>query len=176
MLSGLPGAGKSTLVKKLVEIYGWPVLAVSDLWRAKWAKLYPNKEIPFEEYWRTTSTVDNKQINVDFREEILGNNLIGDSRFTIYLRDLPVLLVFLTADIDIRAKRGVGLAKYNSHNQEEIKKILCQREVDEAATSKRLFNYDYRDSRNYHITFNTGMISQEEEIEIIKTLMLPFRN
>jgi len=95
VFSGLPGAGKSTLVEKLKNIYGWPVLAVGDLWRAKWAKLYPNKEIPFEEYWRTTSSEDNKQVNIDFREAVLGKNLIGDSRYTIYLRDLPVLLVFL---------------------------------------------------------------------------------
>jgi cytidylate kinase len=171
VFSGLPGAGKSTLVEKLKKIYGWPVLAVGDLWRAKWAKLYPDKSVSFEEYWRTTSSEDNKQVNVDFRETVLKNNLIGDSRYTIYLRDLPMLLVFLSADLDIRARRGVGLAKYNSHSEEEIKKILYQREADEVAASKRLFNYDYRDSRSYHLTLNTGMLSQDEEIAIIQSVL-----
>lgn len=175
VFSGLPGAGKSTLVEKLKNIYGWPVLAVGDLWRAKWAKLYPNKKIPFEEYWRTTSSEDNKQVNIDFREAVLGKNLIGDSRYTIYLRDLPVLLVFLNADLEIRARRGYGLVKYNNHSEEEIKKILYQREADEVAASKRLFDYDYRDSRNYHLTLNTGMLSQDEEIAIIGSV-LPARN
>ena len=98
VFSGLPGAGKSTLVAKLQEIYGWPVLSIGDLWRQKWAKLYPNKEISFEEYWRTTSSEDNRQVNVDFREQATKNHLIGDSRYTVYLKDLPVFLVFLTAD------------------------------------------------------------------------------
>ncbi|MFA6376382.1 MAG: cytidylate kinase family protein [Candidatus Paceibacterota bacterium] len=171
VFSGLPGAGKSTLVEKLRKMYGWPVLAVGDLWRDKWAKLYPDKSVSFEEFWRTTSTDDNRQINVDFRESVLKNKLIGDSRYSIYLRDLPILLVFLTADLDTRARRGLGLAKYNSHSEEEIKKILYQREADEVAAGKRLYNYDYRDSRNYHLVFNTGMLTQEEEIAIVDSVM-----
>ena len=171
VFSGLPGAGKSTLVKKLSDIYGWPVLAVGDLWRAKWQKLYPEREVSFEEYWRTTSSEDNKQVNVDFRETILKQNLIGDSRYSIYLHDLPVLLVFLNAHLDIRARRGVGLAKYNCHSEDEIKKILYDREVDELAAGKRLYAYDYRDNRNYHLTLNTGMLSQDEEIAIIQSVL-----
>jgi len=171
VLSGLPGAGKSTLTAKLKDIYGWPILAVGDLWRAKWAKLYPNKEISFEEYWRTTSSEDNKQVNVDFRETILKNRLIGDSRYTIYLRDLPVLLVFLTADLETRAKRGVGLPKYNGSSQEEIKDILYRREADEVAASEGLFKYDYRAAANYHLVLNTAMLSQDEEIAIVGSLM-----
>jgi len=170
VFSGLPGAGKSTLVAKLKEIYGWPILSVGDLWREKWAKLYPNKEISFEEYWRATSSEDNRQINIDFREKIAKDRLLGDSRYTIYLRDLPVLLVFLTADLETRAQRGVGLAKYNGNNQGEIKDILYRREADEVAASKRLFEYDYRDSANYHLVLNTAMMSQEEEIAAINSL------
>ena len=170
VFSGLPGAGKSTLVAKLKEIYGWPILSVGDLWREKWAKLYPNKEISFEEYWRTTSSEDNRQINIDFREKITKDHLLGDSRYTIYLRDLPVLLVFLTADLETRAQRGVGLAKYNGNGQEQIKDILYRRQADEVAASKRLFGYDYRDSANYHLVLNTAMMSQEEEIAAINSL------
>jgi len=173
VFSSLPGAGKSTLVKKLSEIYCWPVLSVGDLWREKWKKLHSDQEITFEEYWRTSSTSENLQVNADFREEVLKKNLIGDSRYSIYLRDIPVLLVFLTAGLDLRAKRGFGLEKYQGKSAEEIKKILCQREVDETATSKRLFNYDYRDPAYYHITLNTGLLSQEEEITIIKGLVSP---
>ncbi len=171
VFSGLPGAGKSTLVARLKEIYGWPVLSVGDLWCQRWAKLYPNKEISFEEYWRATSTEDNRQVNVDFREQAAKNHLLGDSRYTIYLKDLPILLIFLTADLDTRAQRGAGLAKYNGSSEKEIKDILYRREADEVAAGKRLFGYDYRDSANYHLIFNTALISQEEEIAIIKTLI-----
>ncbi|HOI97709.1 MAG: cytidylate kinase family protein [Minisyncoccales bacterium] len=171
VFSGLPGAGKSTLVAKLKEIYKWPMLSVGDLWRARWANLCPDKEISFEEYWRTTSSEDNRQVNVDFREQATKNHLIGDCRYTVYLKDLPVFLVFLTADLNIRAKRGVGLAKYNGNGEKEIKEILYRREADEVAASKRLFGYDYRDPANYHLVLNTAMLSQEEEIAVIKSLL-----
>ena len=60
---------------------------------------------------------------------------------------VTVFLVFLTADLNIRAKRGVGLAKYNGNGEKEIKEILYRREADEVAASKRLFGYDYRESQ-----------------------------
>jgi len=55
------------------------------------------------------------QINVeDAKKFAQNNNIIADSRYTIYLRDLPVFLVFLTADIDTRANRAFGLEKYQN--------------------------------------------------------------
>jgi len=70
----------------------------------------------------------------------------------------------------------VGLAKYNGNGEKEIKEILYRREADEVAASKRLFGYDYRDSANYHLVLNTALVSQEEEIAIIKTLVSPENN
>jgi cytidylate kinase len=173
VFSGLPGAGKSTLVKKLSQIYGWPVLGLGDLWRVKWQKLYPGREVAFEEYWRTSSTQENLQVNIDFRKAVLEKSVIGDSRYAIYLRESPVLLVFLCADLEARALRAQGLEKYEGKSMEEIKQILHQREIDETAVSKRLFNYDYRDACYYHIALNTTMLSQDEEVAIIQGLMPP---
>ena len=71
VFSGLPGAGKTTLVKELSKIYGWPVNSVGDLWRQRWAEKYPNKEISFEEFWRTSPTKDLEQVNIDFAEVVI---------------------------------------------------------------------------------------------------------
>jgi cytidylate kinase len=173
VFSGLPGAGKSTLVEKLSDVYGWPVCSVGNQWRARWKQKYPSNKVPFEEYWRTTSTKDLEQINMDFAEAIIKGNMIGDSRYAIYLRNLPVLLVFLSADLETRASRAFGLEKYKDKPIEEIKQILQQREVDEIAAGRRLYSYDYRDSCYYHVSINTGMLSQEEEIAIIRGLVPP---
>jgi cytidylate kinase len=171
VFSGLPGAGKTTLVKKLSEIYGWPVYSVGDLWRAQWAQKFPNKEVAFEEFWRTTATKDLEQVNIDFAKVAIKGGVVGDSRYAIYLRNLPILLVFLSADLETRATRAYGLEKYKDKSMEEIKQILQQREVDEIAAGRRLYNFDYRDSSYYHVSINTGMLSQEEEIAIIKGLL-----
>jgi len=173
VFSGLPGAGKTTLVQKLSQIYGWPVYSVGELWRARWRQKYPAQEVNFEEYWRTTSTKDLEQVNIDFAQAVIKGGMMGDSRYAIYLRNLPILLVFLSADLETRANRALGLEKYKGMAIEQVKKILQQREVDEIAAGRRLYNYDYRDSSYYHISLNTGMLNQEEEISIIKGLILP---
>jgi len=175
VISGLAGAGKTTLANKLGGIYGWPVYSVGDLWRSRWRQVCPDQEVSFEEFWRTTATKDLEQVNIDFAKAIIKGNIIGDSRYAIYLRNLPVLLVFLSADLETRASRAVGLEKYKDKSIEEVKQIIQQREVDEIAAGRRLYNYDYRDSCYYHISINTGMLSQEEEIAIIQGLMPPVK-
>lgn len=171
VFSGLPGAGKTTLVQKLKQLYGWPVYSVGDLWRAQWVEKYPGKEISFEEFWRTSATKDLERVNIDFAKAVIKGDIIGDSRYAIYLRNLPVLLVFLSADLETRATRALGLEKYQDKSIEEIKQIIQQREVDEIAAGRRLYSYDYRDSFYYHISINTSMLSQEEEIAIIRSLL-----
>lgn len=168
VFSGLPGAGKSTLVKKLNEIYGWPIYSIGEIWRQRWAALYPGKEVPFEEYWRNTSVEDRVQINVDARQMFTASKIIGDSRYTIYLRDLPIFLVFMSADLEARATRAFGLDKYGGKSIEEIKKILLRREADEVGVGRQLFGYDYRDSYYYDLVINSGRLSLEEEVSVIR--------
>jgi cytidylate kinase len=171
VFSGLPGAGKSTLVKKISEIYGWPVHSLGDIWRQRWIKSYPNREVVFEDYWSKTSHEDLVQINIDAREIFAKSRIIGDSRYTIYLRDLPIFLVFLSAGLDVRATRAFGLEKYGGKSIEEIKQILMRRENDEVRVGKELFGYDYRDSYYYDLVVNSGRLSREEEIAVIKGII-----
>jgi len=70
VFSGLPGAGKSTLVKKLSQIYNWPIYSVGEIWRQRWLTLYPRQEIAFEEYWSKTSHQERVQINVEARKNL----------------------------------------------------------------------------------------------------------
>jgi len=173
VISGSAGAGKTTLAKELSRIYGWPVYSVGDLWRAKWKQKYPDNELQFEEYWRTTSTQENLQTDADFREIIVKGKVIGDGRYAINLRDLPALLIFLSADLETRAARVFGMEKYKNKSVDDIKQILRQREVDEVALGRRLYNYDYRDSSYYDLVVNTKALSVADEIAIINSVMKP---
>ena len=171
VISGLTGAGKTTLADELSEIYGWPVYSVGDLWRSRWQEKYPDGNMPFEEYWRTTSIDDNLQTDKDFREIVAKKDVVGDGRYAINLRGLSSLLIFLTADLDIRAARVFGLGKYKDKPIEEIKKILCDREADEVALGRRLYNYDYRYSSYYDLVINTNALSVADEVAIIKSII-----
>lgn len=171
VFSGLPGAGKSTLVARLKEIYGWPVLSVGDIFRQRWIKKYPDEKLSFEDYWRGVSDKEIIDLNVEARNVFSEKKIIGDSRYTVYLRDLPIFLVFMSADIDARATRAFGLNKYGGKSIEEIKRIMAQREVDETAVAKKLFGYDYRQSHHYDLVLNSGRLAIDDEIAIIRGIL-----
>jgi len=169
-LSGLPVSGKSTLTRTLSEVYGWPIHSIGDLWRARHKVLYPNGKVSFEEYWRGTSIEDNRKINEQARKIYAAGKIVGDTRYSIYCKDLPVLLVFITADLEVRAKRGID-TKYRGKSIEDVKQILIEREECEVKMGKELFDFDYRDIRHYHLALNSGVFSVEEEVEIIRGLV-----
>lgn len=172
IFSGLPGAGKSTLAKEISRIFGWPHHSIGHLWREKWENLHPDGKISREEYWRQVPDEDNLAMDAQFREVAVKGGIVGDLRYGMLLRDLPLLLVFITAGLGVRASRAMGLPKYAGKDKEELQKLLARREADEAATGQRLYQKDYRDPCHYHLTLNSGMMSQEEEIAIIKSLVL----
>ena len=171
ILSGLPLSGKTTLAKKLGEMYHWHIYAIGQLWRDQWKEQYPKGEVSFEEFWRGVPLKDQQKINVKAREIFKAGNVIGDSRYSIYCKDLPSLLVFVTADLKIRAQRAH--LKYPGKSMEDIEHILQGRENDELTVGKQLYgnNFDYRDSAHYHLSLNSGMLSVEEEVAAIEKVI-----
>lgn len=172
-ISGLPASGKSVLAKKLAEIFDMPVYSVGQFWREKYKQLYPNREIPFEQYWRKTTFEENQEADRNSEEVLKKGKVIGDLRYPVYCRNLPVLLVFVTADLETRARRAVATGKYNGQPVEEIQKILFQREADEVRTGKQLYGdaYDYRNPDNYHLVLNSGLMTVEEEVAVVRSFL-----
>jgi hypothetical protein len=73
--------------------------------------------------------------------------------------------------LETRAARVLGMEKYKEKTLDEIKQILRQREVDEIALGRRLYNYDYRDSCYYDLVINTKSLSVENEAAIVDSVM-----
>lgn len=93
ILSGTPVSGKSTLARRLSELYGWSVHSIGQLFREKWRELYPEGKVTFEEYWRNTTLEENLLMNQRMRNIVERGGIIGDTRYSIYCTDLPALLV-----------------------------------------------------------------------------------
>lgn len=173
IISGLPGSGKTTLAEKLSEHYNWQIYSIGQLWRDKWTKLYPNKEVSFSDFWRSTTLEENREINIKARDIFKNGNIIADIRYAIYARDLPALFLFVTSPLEVRAKRALNSGKYEEYSLEKIKDILIKREKDELITGRQLIDgdYDYRDPSSYHLIINSGMLSIEEEFYLIRNLL-----
>lgn len=166
LISGLPGAGKSCLARGLSEKLGWPIYSIGGLFKEEWKRLYPNKEVSFEEYWRTITKEKNMEMNKRAREIIARGNAIGDFRFAVCCDGLPSLRIYVTADLETRAKR---VKDKDGKSTDQLKRILMARELDEVKVGKELYggSYDFRETHQYHIILNSGLLRFDQELNAV---------
>lgn len=171
LFSGLPGSGKTTTSRQLAEKLGWPVFYVGGLLRERWAQKYPNAELSFEEYLRSISPEEERETDDHAHEVLSKGGIIGDMWHGIIGEGLPILRVFITAPLEIRAERGMKTDKKEIAGKtlEEIKFLLNKRENRQLDLAKKLYgqDYDYRDPAGYHITLNSGLLTVEEKINTV---------
>ncbi len=173
IFSGLAGAGKSTLSRRLKDAYGWPLYSIGDTWRAMWKEKYPSGEQTFEKFIEGLTRDDDREMNERMRASFEKEKIIGDARYALCYKDIPALFVFITAPLAIRAERACHTEKYKGKTAQEIQEILRGREEHEVEVCKDICGADYRDTSLYHVVLNSGLLTIEEEIRIIKGLVSP---
>ena len=171
LFSGLPGSGKTTTSRQLAEKLGWPVFYIGGLWREEWTQRYPNAELSFEEYLNTITLEEDRAMDARAHEMLGSGSIIGDMWHGIIGEGLPILRVFITAPLDIRAQRGMNTGKKELEGKTlgEVKMLLNEREERQLGVAKKLYgnDYDYRDPSGYHITLNSGLLTVEEKISTV---------
>jgi len=171
LFSGLPGSGKTTTSRQLAEKLGWPVFYIGGLWRDEWARRYQNAELTFEDYLNTITLEEDRAMDDRAHEMLAKGGIIGDMWHGRIGEGLPILRVFITAPLEIRAERGMKTDKkeIKGKSLEEIKGLLNEREERQLGVAKKLYgtSYDYRDSSGYHITLNSGLLTVEEKISTV---------
>ncbi len=171
LFSGLPGSGKTTTSRQLAEKLGWPVFYVGGLLRQRWVEKYPDAELTFEEYLRSITPEEERETDTYAHDVLAKGNVIGDMWHGIIGDGLPVLRVFITAPLEVRAQRGMQTDKKEiaGKSLEEIMALLNERENRQLDLAKKLYgsDYDYRDSSGYHITLNSGLLTIEEKINTV---------
>jgi cytidylate kinase len=175
VLSGPPVSGKSTLANALARKYKFSLHSVGQMWRKKWRTLHPKGDVPFELFWseaqETLTDKEKKALDTHTKEVCEQGNVIVDSRFVaIYGGDVG-LRILVTADFEVRYLRAYERESYKSKSFEELKSILQNREKEEVIFGKYLYGQDYRDPTHYHIVLNSGMLTLEEEINVVDRLM-----
>lgn len=179
-ISGLPRAGKTTLIKRLAEELGWKVLHIGGILRKKyvsWKLRNPDKNVSFEEFYANRNLITYKEIaklNETAKKRISQEKVILDSRFpSINCEGVnSVLKVFITAPIKVRAERS-KIDKTYSGTTEEISSLIKRREYEEAKLGNELYGslfpegFDYRDRKHYDLILDTSKLTLDEEVDLI---------
>ena len=171
LFSGLPGSGKTTTSRQLAEKLGWPIFYVGGIRREEWSHKYPNGEVTFEDFIRSISVDEEREMEKRAHDALAQGGIIGDMWHGIIGDGLPILRVFITAPLEVRAERGIKTDKkeISGKTLEEVKALLNDREGRQLALAKKIYGdwYDYRDPAGYHLTLNSGLLSVEEKISSV---------
>ena len=168
LLSGLPFSGKSTLKDLVIERTGWGYYGVGDTWKTKFRADNPGRPMSeFPAWWARTTDEENIKVNKWLRtmvEEKLknGESMVVDTRYPPPLKGLPLLRIFVSADMAIRVTRAVDKKLYPT--REEAESTLKRREDDEYKMGMKWFGVDYRDPRLYDLIIDSGKMRPDEEL------------
>ena len=171
LLSGLPGSGKSTAVRELSLLLGWPLFSIGDLFRKQWREQYPNAEVSLEEYMKSISLKEHKAMDLRARKVFEKGHIVGDMHHGAGITEgLPgVLRIFISAPLQIRAERAQHTGRFTGKSTRQIMKLLDDREQVILAVAKKIYgtSYSFSDPSRYHLVLNSGLLTIKEKITLL---------
>jgi cytidylate kinase len=171
-ITGVPGSGKTTIVKRLSETLGIPWYSVGNL-RGKMAK---ERGLTIDELNTlgeteafTDKEVDDYQTNLGTS----GESFIIDGRLSWYF--IPnSFKIFLNVNPDVSAKRIYQASKKGERDDEkaygsaeEVKQFVTDRIASDERRYQKYYGVDFLNRSNYDLVLDTTNLTTEEEVRII---------
>lgn len=165
-VSGLPGAGKSTLAKALAEGLGLRYLSMGEVFRS----LSKSRGVGLVEAHSLAERDESMDLEVDSRayEAALEGGVVVDGHLSGWLLSrVADLKVFLTAPLEVRAAR---VAERDGIPIREAVEQLIKREESNRKRYLKLYGLDTNDLSCFDIVLNTAKWSKEELASLLISL------
>ena len=172
-ITGKLGSGKSTVAKKLVELYGFEIFSTGAILRAAAAErgmdvLELNKELSakLDSDRSMDDLIDNTTIRV--AAERKDDKLIFDSRMAWHF--VPdSFKVFVTVAPRVAAERVMKDPRPGepAEDIDELCAELVERSKVEQARFQALYGVDYYDYNNYNLVVDSSNRTPDEIVSII---------
>lgn len=174
VIGGLPGAGKSTLAKKLAEKLGYNFYSMGNIRR----QIAKDKGLTLEEYNKECEQGSAEDEKIDNKVKEIGlneDNFVIDSRTAFHF--IPdAKKIFLTVEPKEGAQRiwadlnEKGLAeKRNEANQlktvEAVEDNVKKRVESDKKRYQEYYGFDAYDSNNYDFVIDTTGLKNSETLE-----------
>ena len=172
-ITGKLGSGKSTVAKKLTELYGFEIFSTGAILRAAAAErgmdlLDLNKELnsKLDSDRSMDDLIDNTTIRV--ANERKDDKLIFDSRMAWHF--VPgAFKVFVTVDPRVAAERVIKDPRPGepAEDVDELCAELVERSRVEQARFQYLYGVDYYDYKNFDLVVDSSARTPDEVTAII---------
>lgn len=171
-LTGLPGAGKSTIAKLLSDKLGFHWYSMGDLR----GKLAQERGMTIDEFNHLGETQSFTDEDIDTYQTRLGkeqDRLIIDGRLSWHF--IPnSLKVFLDVDENEAARRIYEAAKNGLRKDEkpytsteEVKQRVHARVASDQKRYQQYYQLDYLDRSNYDLVIDTTSLTPEQIVQTI---------
>ncbi|MEK7516165.1 MAG: cytidylate kinase family protein [Patescibacteria group bacterium] len=170
-ISGLPGAGKTTVAKALAKSLGMQHYSMGDIW----GKIAQERGVTVDDLLREAETDPILDRTPDEYQKRLGeteDNFITDGLVSFHF--IPQSLkIFLTVDLGTGAERIYHAKKENAHvradepeyaSVEEARLVVANRIEMNQKRLKRAYGVDFLDKRQYDLVVDTSDQTLEETL------------
>jgi cytidylate kinase len=165
-ISGLHGAGKTTVAKHLAKKFHLRYVSAGDVFR----RMAAEKGMTLEEFSRYAEKHPEIDRAIDRRtvREAKGDNVLIDAKLAGWMAKHADVKILLTAPLKVRAQR---IARREGRSYREVLRETEFRERSEARRFKRFYGIDVHDYTPFDIVLNTERFSIKEMIKIVETVV-----
>ncbi|MDI3483521.1 MAG: CMP/dCMP kinase [Methanobacteriaceae archaeon] len=161
-ISGLPGAGTTTITRMLSRKLGIPFISAGEVFR----QMAAEKGMNILEFSRLAEEDHEIDKEIDKRQAEMAkraDNLIVEGRLSAYFvkADLKILII---APFDVRAER---ISRRESKPRKVVEDEIRRREESEAKRYMEIHGIDIEDLQVYDIILNSAHFKPEEITNII---------
>lgn len=175
VISGEPGAGKTTFAKEVAEYYGKKVYSVGEFWRKEYEKYKEEHQSgysTFEHYWGALPIEEQRHANDGLNDYVYKLKRVVETRYVqIFPNKDECLIIYVHAPIKVRVERIKERPEYSGKTSTEIEVILKKRQKDEVEVGMKLFGSDYRNAKFYDLIFDSSVLTPKEELSATEALM-----
>ena len=162
-ISGLHGAGKTTVAKYLVKELGLRYVCAGTIFR----KLAEERKMTLEEFSRYAERHPEIDRMIDRRtaEAAREKNVLIDARLAGWMAKKADVKILLTAPLEVRVRR---ISQREGRKRDEVLRETVARERSERRRFKKIYGIDVDDHSSFDLVLNTARLSVRETVGISK--------